>query len=547
MVKNNSKNSVIIMFTAVLISVIFTPVNFDALIIPKIAILFCMALYFLPQTLKTYHKISSNNKKFFFTTLLSLIFFQYIIMIILSDSVIEQQIFGRTGRGLGLLTHVSLIILMLASATFIDRINFNLLIACLVFSCFISSVYSIMQKYNLDIFEWNSKTNGIIGTLGNPNHQGVFVAMALVPSAIYLLGKKFKFYLVPISIVFSLYMIYIIQATQGYISAGVSIISFTLIYLWFKNKYIFVSTFFLALVSFILVVLGTLNRGLLSEYLYKISVQSRGDFWRSAFRTANANPLFGGGFDSFGDNYLLYRDTIAANHPFAEMTDNAHNYLLEYAATGGYPLMTYHILIILFTAYSFILQMKNLAKFDLNLITLFVAWLAFQAHTVVSPGNIVLMVWNSILSGAIIGLSLNKSQIQISKPIKTAVDTSKFSVVSYLLFACGLVVVAPLYNSDRLLLKGLTSTDSTLVFEQVNKYPRSSVKFNLVGQTYIRSNLPTEALEVGRAAVRFNPNAASGWGLILVNPLATVEEKKEAKAQILRLDPLNKEVYQFKF
>ena len=66
MVKSNSKNSLIIMSTAVLISVIFTPVNFDALIIPKIAVLFCMALYFLPQTLRTYHKVSNSNGKFFF-------------------------------------------------------------------------------------------------------------------------------------------------------------------------------------------------------------------------------------------------------------------------------------------------------------------------------------------------------------------------------------------------------------------------------------------------------------------------------------------------
>jgi hypothetical protein len=52
---------------------------------------------------------------------------------------------------------------------------------------------------------------------------------------------------------------------------------------------------------------------------------------------------------------------------------------------------------------------------------------------------------------------------------------------------------------------------------------------------------------VGRSATKFNPNAASGWALILINPLATIEERKIAKAQILRLDPLNKEVQQFKF
>ena len=63
----------------------------------------------------------------------------------------------------------------------------------------------------------------------------------------------------------------------------------------------------------------------------------------------------------------------------------------------------------------------------------------------------------------------------------------------------------------------------------------------------MRSNLPIEALDVARSAVKFNQNAPSAWGLLLVNPSAPVEERQKAKEQILRLDPLNTEVLAFKF
>jgi len=46
--------------------------------------------------------------------------------------------------------------------------------------------------------------------------------------------------------------------------------------------------------------------------------------------------------------------------------------------------------------------------------------------------------------------------------------------------------------------------------------------------------------------VSFNPNAISGWILILANVEAPLPERKKAKLEILRLDPFNKIVAEFK-
>ena len=58
----------------------------------------------------------------------------------------------------------------------------------------------------------------------------------------------------------------------------------------------------------------------------------------------------------------------------------------------------------------------------------------------------------------------------------------------------------------------------------------------------MESNLLPQSLEVGRAAVEFNPNSISAWGLILANDTASIEERRLAVKEILRLDPYNLDV-----
>ena len=78
-------------------------------------------------------------------------------------------------------------------------------------------------------------------------------------------------------------------------------------------------------------------------------------------------------------------------------------------------------------------------------------------------------------------------------------------------------------------------------------YPQSSIRYARIGQELIKSNLPIPALELARAAVKFNPNAISAWALLIVNNSATLEERKKAKNEILRLDPFNMEVLSLDF
>jgi O-antigen ligase len=458
-----------------------------------------------------------------------------------SSTPFEQQFFGRTGRGLGFITYFSLIIILLSSAIFIKKLGLNKLLFWLVISSGITSLYSLMQRFGLDIFEWETKTNGIIGTLGNPNFQGSFAAMALVPALVYFWSPRTtRAYSLSFSLILIITIV-VCQSTQGYIAALASISIYLLIYAWYKSKSTFYILLILVFSAGLVALAGMLNKGPLAPYLYKISVQSRGEMWRTAFNAANNNPFLGTGIESFGDFSLLYRDQKTANG-IAEFTDNAHNFFLQFAATGGYILALVYLAIILLSLHSFIKLQREKNSFDKNLAAVFSAWLCFQLQSIISPASISTLTWNFIISGSLIGLSAQNWTTNESKLLKPKRLTKVFS---YFFILSSILITYPLFNSDRLALKSIRTGDGNLAIVAAKSYPESVIRYSKIGSTLLTSGLYPQSLDVARSAVKFNPNAISAWILILVNESAPISERQKAKNEILRLDPFNKEVKQF--
>ena len=84
--------------------------------------------------------------------------------------------------------------------------------------------------------------------------------------------------------------------------------------------------------------------------------------------------------------------------------------------------------------------------------------------------------------------------------------------------------------------------DGNLAMKSALSFPESTVRYSRIANAFIESNLAAPALELGRAAAKFNPNAPSAWGLILVNNTGTKEERIKAKNTLIKLDPQNKEI-----
>ena len=86
---------------------------------------------------------------------------------------------------------------------------------------------------------------------------------------------------------------------------------------------------------------------------------------------------------------------------------------------------------------------------------------------------------------------------------------------------------------------------ANLVMRATTSYPESTVRYSLIGKELLNSGLNQQSLDLARAGIKFNPNSAGLWALVLVNPIAPMSERLEAKERILELDPLNVEVLNF--
>jgi hypothetical protein len=536
-----SNNALEVLCLSILATTIaMTPwINQDSLIIPKLVILFATAAYFAPKVIFSMRKLRATNVSRVIIFLAGAIITQMLLVLFISGAPFEQQLYGRTGRGLGFITEFSLLIILLASFLFIKPDKLRVILLALVIASFITSIYSIMQRFDLDIFNWTTRTNGIIGTLGNPNFQSSFAAMAVVPALTYFWNNK-KY----LSIFFSLpplLVIYISQSTQGYVVLLASILIASLIYARYKSYKLFFGIFLILAFVGILVTIGVLNRGPLAKLLFKTSVQSRWDFYKTSWEVVQDNPYFGVGLDSLGDFYLMYRDPSTTSS-IQEFADNSHNILLNYAATGGFPLAALQALLVLLTLYSYFKIQKKFTSFNMNLTSLLCAWICYQLQSLISPANISMLAWNALISGSIIGLANQSSLNTIVDKTPQAKNGVISSKISLFLILLSIVISYPYFNTDRQILKSAKTRDATLALKSVKSFPQSSVRYAQVGREFVYSNLPEQALELARAAVKYNPNAVSGWLLILVNNYAPVEERIKAKQEVLRLDPFNKEI-----
>jgi len=535
----------LVIWIVALTTVAATPnINKDALVVPKVIVLFLGTLILLPHV-RSLLKFNKNVKLInILGFILILMLLQLGVSMFMSNSPIEQQIFGRTGRGLGLITWGSILILCLLSATSINQANSKKILSGLGLSGAFALIYSIFQSYGFDFFPWDSKTNGVIGTLGNPNFVSSFTSMISVPILVYMSNKVKsrinKVLLNVFALIFLIFAIYRAESTQGYITAILAFGMFFLIYIWYKNKFIFLGFLLFFNLGVVFAIAGSLNSGPLSNYLYKYSVQSRGEFWGSALEVANAYPFFGVGLDTFGDYFLKYRKAADIN----EYTDSSHNYFLDYASNAGYIFMLLNISLILLTFLSFIKLQRKLSKFDSFTTSLFCSYIVFLAQSLISPISIPLILWGFVISGSIIGLAaVEESPIQ-TKAGKYNIHPKILSLFTLLL---GVLVIFPYANSDRLQLQAMNNGDGDLAIKTAKMYPESVVRYSVLSRALLESGLPVPALDLARSAVEFNPNSPALWALIVINQSAPIEERKAAYDILLKLDPLNKELINFKF
>lgn len=531
----------------IVITLIITPwFSKDSYAIPKQLTLIIVAMYFLPNSILSIKKIFQMKFGKVIILLVCLLYVQLFLIVIFSGAPLDQQIYGKDGRLLGFLTFFSIGVIFIAAIKYFNFSNLKIILKAITVTLFVVAVYAILQSFGLDIFNWESRTNKVISFIGNPNYVSAFSAFALIPTLVYFNKFRYKRVVQVSAALLCLVTIYRSESIQGYVAVLIALGTYLLFTIYFNFKKLFYSYVIISSGSFAFIILGTLGHGPLAPILYKVSVQSRGDFWRSALATAIDNPIFGVGLDSFGDHYLAYRDTVAANHSFSEFTDSAHNMLLDYAAWGGYLFAAINIGFILLTIFLFMRLQSKMAVVDPQILGIFAAWISLQSTFLISPLSLPLLYWSNLISGALIGLSIRLLSLGHDLDlIKNKSTVQLRDTLSLILALIAIVVMLPLIRVDNMYLQSLNRSDGNLGIKVVSKFPQSTMKFAMVGRLLFQAGEYKYSLDVAREFVQFNPLSPTSHALVMVNPLASYEERVRARKYTLERDPFNKDVINY--
>ena len=478
--------------------------------------------------------------------------------IVNSSSPLEQNIYGTYGRNTGFVTYLALLLISTATTLIRQRSNFNLIVYSLFAAGFANVAYCLWAIAFGDFIGWNNPYGNILGTFGNPNFIGAFLGIFITALAAYVVapGISWKYRgLALITVAIGLFEIKESHAVQGLVvsAAGFSIIGFYFIRSKFKSNLILAGyTVAIAVLGFISL-LGALQKGPFTSFIYKTSVSLRGEYWQAGWNMANEFPFTGVGMDAYGDWYRRARDSQALILPGPEtVTNAAHNIPFDILSNGGWPLfITYVFLIALATIAIIKVTVRN-KNYDGLFIALAVAWACYQIQSVISISQIGLAVWGWVLSGAVIayeiatrGSSILEKKPATGKSAKSKEQIFSATAIGGIGLVVGALIVVPPLSGDIKWKAAITKGDLVLVKAAlVPSYmnPTDTNRLLNMVSIAINSNLPDVAYEYAKKGVEFNPESFDSWRNLYLVTNSTPQDKELALANMKRLDPKNSNV-----
>lgn len=473
----------------------------------------------------------------------------------LSDSPFSQNIYGVYGRNTGLLTFMSFSILLLIISTFSERKSIEYILHGFFLAGIANVTYGMITVIFGDPIPWNNNYGALLGTLGNPNFAGSFYAMVSAGFIILALHNKnqvFKLVIYLLLSFFSFFCVYQTKTTQGVLVFFTCIIIVFFIYAIkvVKKNYVTYGLAIVSVMSIGLIIAGILQKGPLVHLLYKRSVSLRGVYWDAAFETGKSNLFAGVGLDAFGDWYRRERSLKAATWlPGPEtVTNAAHNYYLDIFASGGLFLFLIYLSFTYLGFRSCLKILKSVDNFDPIAVILISLFAGFQAQSLISIPQIGIAVWGWVLIGLLYSYSniviapssFSKSNrnIQLKRQMQSPVGVFIFVGTSI-----GLLISIPPYAADA---KWTRATNSQILqnveLALTPNYfnPANSDRLSNAALLFQRSNFEEQAHKYALQATQFNPENFNAWKVLYYLPRSTNIEKEVALKNMVRLDPLNR-------
>jgi hypothetical protein len=483
-----------------------------------------------------------------------------------SDGPLVQNIYGAYGRNTAFLTYILLLFVALAATILRAQSSFTILIWGLLSAGFINVAYCLWVIAFGDFIPWSNPYGNILGTFGNPNFIGAFLGLFAASLVAYTFKQGLRIELrIGAALVFlvSIYEIIDSSAIQGrvVVAAGLAIVGFYLVRSKFENVVAQVGYLLFVAVGGVFALLGALQIGPLTKYIYKTSVSLRGEYWQAGWNMGSDHPLTGVGFDTYGDWYRRARDTQALVLPGPNTTTNAaHNVPFDIFAFGGWPLFIVYLGILTLSVIAIIKVTIRVRKYDAVFVTLTTAWVCYQLQSIISINQIGLAVWGWLFGGALIAYEIatrpSKDEVpsDVVKGKQTSGRTSKAksseTIFSSTLVAgigavIGLLIACPPYSADAKWRSAITSQNVQKVEEAlIPGYlsPQNSFRYSSAVQLLESSKLYDLAYKYAQIGVEFNPNNFDSWKVLYFISKSTTEDKARALENLKRLDPNNPNV-----
>jgi hypothetical protein len=306
-------------------------------------------------------------------------------------------------------------------------------------------------------------------------------------------------------------------------------------------------------------ILGMLQIGPLTSYLYKASVTVRGYYWRAGIEMLKDHPLVGVGFDSYGAYFKEFREVgYPLAYGFQITSSNAHNLPIQIFSTTGIFTGIAYLAILGFIAWRGIIGIRSRIGNDkLLTASVFSAWLAYQAQSIISIDNIGISIWGWVLGGTVIGLSRtgNQDNEVMSKAPKRAKNITTFNLrqtfISSILVAITLFAVVPLYQAEknmfetRMRFNPTVPESKTALYEFATKTLNSQLLepgYKITSGNYlVASGFSVEGLNILKEVIKTDPrNLDALTSLSEFNQqLGNLEEVIRYRLQIAKYDPFN--------
>jgi hypothetical protein len=484
--------------------------------------------------------------------------------IINSEGPLTQNLYGAYGRNTAFIAYLLLISVILSAAVLRRENSFKYLIWGLLGAGLINVVYCTWVIAFGDFVPWSNPYGNILGTFGNPNFIGAFLGLFAASMVAYSLKQGTSVVVRSSVFVVFLITVYAIidsNAIQGrvVVAAGLGIVGFYLVRSKFEALIAQVAYVVFIGIAGTFALLGALQIGPLTKYIYKTSVSLRGEYWQAGWKMGSDHPLTGVGFDTYGDWYRRARDAQALILPGPNTTTNAaHNVPFDVFAFGGWPLFASYLAILALSVIAIIKVTLRNRRYDAVFVTLTTAWLCYQLQSIISINQIGLAVWGWLFGGALIAYEITtRPKVDESQNVqgkgKSARVVKKMqgeTVVTSTLIAgvgavIGLLIAVPPYSADAKWRTALGSQDAqkveaALVPGYLN--PPNSYKYANAVQLLESSKLYDLALKYAQIGVKFNPDNFDSWRVLYLITKSSPEEKAQALENMKRLDPKNPNV-----